>query len=166
MINLCFETKSLNTPMSHSKILHNVLNTKCLDCIFPSLEKKRSVPRSRVPLYGFLDAYFHPGGDATASRKRQHSGLTADILHKTIHLQFCSWMIGIERMGKGRKKVSCSYFLKFVFPEKILVSLLFLRKNLEKKKITFLTLEIYIYYIPLTFYKCSKLFNTNRHQKM
>lgn len=41
-------------------------------------------------------------------------------------------------------------FLFFkVFPEKILVSFLFLRKNLEKKKITFLTLEIYIYYIYL-----------------
>jgi hypothetical protein len=50
-------------------------------------------------------------------------------------------------MGRGVEVVLCSYFLKFVFPEKILVSLLFLRKNLEKKKITFLTLEIYIYYI-------------------
>lgn len=68
-------------------------------------------------------------------------------------------------MGKGEEKVSCSYFLKFVFPEKILVSLL-LRKNLEKKKnyVSYIR-NIHILYIPLTFYKCSKLFNTNGHQK-
>lgn len=33
--------------MSHSKILHNVLNTKCLDCILPSLEKKGHRPAPR-----------------------------------------------------------------------------------------------------------------------
>lgn len=49
-------------------------------------------------------------------------------------------------MGKGRKKVSCSYFLKFVFPEKILVSLLFLRKNLEKKNYVSYIRNIHILY--------------------
>lgn len=69
-----------------------------------------------------------------------------------------------ERGGKGF--ILLFFILKFVFPEKISVSLLFLRKNLEKKKITFYVRNIHILYIPLTFYKCSKLFNTNGHQKM
>lgn len=150
--------------MSHSKILHNVLNTKCLDCIPPSLEKKghRPAPGSSLRLLQGLLPSLGRAIDSTASQKR----LTADILDRWSTFCFApGW--GDREDGGGVEKVLCSYFLKFVFPEKILVSLLFFKKKSWKEKnyVSYIR-NIHILYIPLTFYKCSKLFNTNRHQKM
>lgn len=160
--------------MSHSKILHNILNTK--RWLYSSFTKENkfiallpkplsTLPQCPLPI---------PKGQTRESRAHcieKNTSFWTKSLHSLQDDPPSDLFLerGVDRgWGKGRKRFySPLFYFKVCFSWKnIFVSLLFLRKNLEKKKITFYVRNIHILYIPLTFYKCSKLFNTNGHQKM